>query len=117
MQPRRGTDRRVPERSARTVSVVTERSPHPWNRGFEWRDHAGPFRTVTEQQARQYDEAGYFVIEGAFDVDTITRLRSELEAGDEQIRDFLGQLPDGRFHVAAWTPRWWRRTTSCGRRG
>ena len=35
--------------------------PHPWNAEFVWEDHEPPFRTVTPEQARQFDEAGYFV--------------------------------------------------------
>ena len=30
--------------------------PHPWNEGFTWRDHEGPFTTVTPEQARRFDE-------------------------------------------------------------
>jgi len=82
------------------AASTVERSPHPWNRDFVWEDHVGPFRSVSDVQAGQYDELGWFVVEQAFDADTVARMCAELEGGDEQIRDFLGQLPDGRFHVA-----------------
>jgi hypothetical protein len=40
---------------------------HELNTAFHWDDHRGPFRVATEQQARQYDELGFFVLEDAFD--------------------------------------------------
>ena len=44
-----------------------DRAPHPWNRDFAWSDHTGPLGFVTAQQAAEFDELGYFVIEDAFD--------------------------------------------------
>ena len=49
-------------------------APHPWNRGFTWPDHAGPFRRVTPEQARAYDEQGFFVLEDAVDAETVAAL-------------------------------------------
>jgi ectoine hydroxylase-related dioxygenase (phytanoyl-CoA dioxygenase family) len=73
---------------------------HPWNRSFEWVDHTGPFTTVTDEQARQYDELGFFVLEDAFRSDEIAALDDAIAPGDERVRAFLDQLPDGRFGVA-----------------
>ena len=38
---------------------------HPWNTGFEWPPHEGPFRVVSTEQAAAYDEQGFFVLEDA----------------------------------------------------
>src|SRR5262245_11414055 len=73
---------------------------HPWNAGFEWRDHDGPFTTVTSDQARQFDEEGYFVIEDAFSADEMAVLDAEIRPGEARVREFLEQLPDGRLSVA-----------------
>jgi ectoine hydroxylase-related dioxygenase (phytanoyl-CoA dioxygenase family) len=73
---------------------------HPWNQGFTWCDHAGPFGFVSADQARQFDEAGYFVVEDAFDGEALRRLDAELAPGDEQVKVFLEQAPGGRFSVA-----------------
>jgi phytanoyl-CoA hydroxylase len=81
-----------------TSAVVLE--PHPWNTGFTWPDHSGPFTTVTSDEARQFDEKGFFVLEGAFDADELARLEAEIEPGESRVRDFLKQLPDGRLSVA-----------------
>ena len=42
---------------------------HPWNTDFTWTDHTGPFRRVTAEQARAYDEQGFFVLHDAIDAE------------------------------------------------
>src|SRR4051794_4655903 len=81
------------------MSAVTfER--HPWNVAFSWPDHDGPFTTITAEQALQYDDLGYFVIEDAFDAATLRELDDAIAPGEAKVREFLGTLPDGRFTVA-----------------
>jgi phytanoyl-CoA hydroxylase len=73
---------------------------HPWNTGFVWRDHLGPFRVVTEEQAHDYDTHGFFVVEDAFDPDTVAEVADALAPLDREIVDFLRTQPDGRFDIA-----------------
>jgi phytanoyl-CoA hydroxylase len=73
---------------------------HPWNTDFTWHDHRGPFTTVTPDQARQFDEQGYFVIDDAFSSDELATLSAEIQPGEQRVRDFLKELPDGRLSVA-----------------
>lgn len=73
---------------------------HPWNTGFEWEDHHGPFTTVTPEQARQFDEQGWFVLEDAFTQEEVERLDAEISPGEQRVRTFLQDLPEGRFSVA-----------------
>ena len=75
-------------------------SLHPWNTGFEWTNHAGPFRRVTEAQARAYDEDGYFVLEHAVDPADIAALTEAIEPFDREVMEFLATQPDGRFSIA-----------------
>jgi ectoine hydroxylase-related dioxygenase (phytanoyl-CoA dioxygenase family) len=77
-----------------------QRAPHPWNSAFAWVDHAGPYSTITADQACDFDDLGYFVFEDAFDAATLARLTDELAPGDESVRRFLSRAPDGRFSVA-----------------
>jgi ectoine hydroxylase-related dioxygenase (phytanoyl-CoA dioxygenase family) len=72
---------------------------HPWNVAFSWPDHQGPFTTVTPEQARQYDELGFFVIEDAFDAGTLRDLDEAIAPREAKAREFLAQLPDGRLGV------------------
>jgi hypothetical protein len=53
---------------------------HPWNSGFLWPLHGGPLSTITAEQAREFDELGYFVVEHAFDAATIARTYVEPQA-------------------------------------
>ena len=79
---------------------MTALAPHPWNEGFEWPRHVGPYRVVTPDQARAYDELGFFVLEGAVDPDTIAALDAEIEPFDREVLEFLRAQPDGRFSIA-----------------
>ena len=73
---------------------------HPWNRGFTWRDHEGPFSTISAAQARDYDELGYFVFEDAFDSGELRAIDDAIAPGEALVREFLSGRPDGRFSVA-----------------
>ena len=77
-----------------------DRRPHPWNTGFEWQNHTGECTTVTTEQAAQFDELGYFVLEDAFDNATLQQLDAALQPGDRRAKEFLSGAPDGRFGVA-----------------
>ncbi len=81
-----------------TDSRVYER--HPLNRRFEWHQPAGPFRRVSEAQARAYGEAGGFVLADAFtaaEIEAVMRAIDPLEAETEA---FLATRPGGRYGIA-----------------
>jgi ectoine hydroxylase-related dioxygenase (phytanoyl-CoA dioxygenase family) len=80
--------------------MAVVREPHSWNRGFTWRDHEGPFSTITAAQAREYDEAGCFVFADAFDAAELRAIDEAIEPGEALVREFLAGRPDGRFSVA-----------------
>lgn len=73
---------------------------HPWNTEFTWPEHRGPYRIVTPQQAQDYDERGFFVLEDAVDAATIASVTAAIEPFDREVIDFLGTQPDGRFNIA-----------------
>lgn len=79
---------------------MTTFAPHPWNSGFEWPEHPGPYRVVTPEQARAYDERGFFVLEGAVAPATIAALDAEIAPFDREVLDFLQTQPEGRFSIA-----------------
>jgi phytanoyl-CoA hydroxylase len=79
---------------------VTTLDPHPWNTGFTWPEHRGPFRVVTPAQARAYDEDGFFVMEDAVDPETIATLADAIAPFDREVLDFLETQPEGRFDIA-----------------
>jgi ectoine hydroxylase-related dioxygenase (phytanoyl-CoA dioxygenase family) len=77
-----------------------ERVAHPWSIDFEWLDHSGPFTTISVDQARSYDDAGFFVFEGAFDLDQVSALSDALAPGNDKVASLLRRVADGRFSVA-----------------
>ncbi|MDQ1462477.1 MAG: hypothetical protein QOI08_3961 [Actinomycetota bacterium] len=79
--------------------MTMRRALHPWNTDFVWSDHTGEPSTISAEQARAFDEVGYFVVADAFDASTLAELEAELGPGDEQAKEFLAGLPDGRLGV------------------
>lgn len=73
---------------------------HPWNTEFEWRDHWGPFRAITDEQARQFDEQGFFVLEDAFDEEELAPVRAAIDRKEARIEDLLRQQEGGRVSIA-----------------
>ena len=73
---------------------------HPLNHDFEWVRHTGPFRRVSEAQARQYDEQGWLVLEDAFDPDTIAAAIREIDPLEAKAEAFLRTQPGGKLFIA-----------------
>ena len=73
---------------------------HELNTSFTWHEHDGPFRTITAEQARHYDELGYFVLEDALDRDTVCALIDAIDPLEERGADALRELEGGRFFIA-----------------
>jgi hypothetical protein len=73
---------------------------HPWNDGFTWVDHDGPFTTVTQAQAEAFDRDGCFVLEQVFTTDECAAIDAAIEPGVTNIRELLEHLPGGLFSVA-----------------
>lgn len=73
---------------------------HPWNTGFEWPTHQGPFRRVTPEQAQAYDEHGFFVLEDAFDAAKVSEIAEAIAPFDREVLEFLDGQPNGRFSIA-----------------
>ena len=73
---------------------------HALNREFAWEAHHGPFRRVTPAQAAAYDEAGYFVLEDAFDPATVRGMIAEIDPFEARVTAVLRGLPGGRAFIA-----------------
>lgn len=67
---------------------------HPFNTHFVFTPAQGPFRRVTEDQARQFNDDGVFVLEDALDreaLDALLAVIDPIEAHEEQVlRDQYG---------------------------
>ena len=73
---------------------------HELNQGFEWIDHAGPFRVVNHEQARRYDELGFFVLEDAVDPETLAAVTAATDPFEADQEEALRAMEGGRFFIA-----------------
>ncbi len=81
-----------------SVSAGVQR--HPWNLDFTWQDHVPPFRRVTTEQARQFDERGFFVMEDVFDRELVARVREEIDAYEAELEQLLRRQDNDRILIA-----------------
>jgi ectoine hydroxylase-related dioxygenase (phytanoyl-CoA dioxygenase family) len=62
---------------------------HPWNKEFAWQTPPEPYRRITAAQAQQWDEAGYFLLEDAIDLDTLASVAATIDPFEEQFTEWL----------------------------
>ncbi|HUA34101.1 MAG TPA: phytanoyl-CoA dioxygenase family protein [Candidatus Binataceae bacterium] len=74
--------------------------PHPLNQGFEWTPVRGPFRRISAEQARSFNERGFFLLEDAFDRVTIERVAAEIDPFEQQAEESLRTRPGKRMFIA-----------------
>ncbi len=63
--------------------------PHPLNRDFTWVPSRRDRRLVTDDQARQWDDDGYFLLEGAIDVDRLSAVTGEIDPFEARTTEYL----------------------------
>ncbi len=73
---------------------------HELNTGFTWSDHRGPFRVVSAEQARQYDESGFFVLEDALSATEVAALAEAIDPFEAHQEEALRSMEGGRFFIA-----------------
>ncbi|MGH0034142.1 MAG: phytanoyl-CoA dioxygenase family protein [Myxococcota bacterium] len=88
--------------SSQETSPETASEPplHPLNTGFRWMRAPGPPRMLRQEQVRSYDEQGFFVLESAFDSDTLARAIREIDAFEAATEAILERAPGGRISIA-----------------
>jgi ectoine hydroxylase-related dioxygenase (phytanoyl-CoA dioxygenase family) len=73
---------------------------HELNTGFGWTDHTGPFRVITEDQARSYDELGYFVLADALTAEQVDEVMAAIDPIEAYREEALRAQPNGTFFIA-----------------
>ena len=68
---------------------------------FTGEDRKGPFQIITEDQARQYNEQGFFVLEDVFDADTIREVTEALDPLEAKMEELLQGMEGGKFPYRA----------------
>ncbi len=72
---------------------------HPRNKNFTWQSHAGPFTYLSETQARQYDEQGYFLVENAFTAEEVAQVAEAIDPIEKKVEESL-RARGGKFKIA-----------------
>jgi ectoine hydroxylase-related dioxygenase (phytanoyl-CoA dioxygenase family) len=73
---------------------------HPKNSGFTWQPVKGPFRIISDEDARAFNEDGFFVLRDVIDAETIEKVRSAIDPFEAQMEAMLRGRPDGRMFIA-----------------
>jgi ectoine hydroxylase-related dioxygenase (phytanoyl-CoA dioxygenase family) len=74
---------------------------HARNTHFEWSVPTGPYRRVTDEQARSWSEKGYFLLENALDRDTVNRVIAEIDPWEARVEAALREQGGRRFIARA----------------
>ncbi len=85
-----------------TVTLGAMAAPvrHPLNVDFTWIPPKPPVRAITAEQAADYDELGYFVVENVFDAPTIAAVTAEIDPVERGVEVTLRQDEGGRRFIA-----------------
>jgi ectoine hydroxylase-related dioxygenase (phytanoyl-CoA dioxygenase family) len=73
---------------------------HPRNRDFRWASPAPPYRRITPEQARAWNEQGGFLLPDAFTPAELEEVLAEIDPIDAQASAFLKTRPDGKLFIA-----------------
>ena len=73
---------------------------HERNQKFEWRASEGPYRLLTQVQAHQYDEQGYFLLENAFAQDEIRAVTEAIDPIEQAYEQQLREQFNGKLFIA-----------------
>lgn len=75
-------------------------SRHARNRDFEWAAPAGPYHIINDEQARSWNENGFFLLRGAFTPAEIDAVLSEIDPIEARVAEFLHNHPDRKVFIA-----------------
>lgn len=80
---------------------MTDLEFHPRNAGYVWQPHGGPFRLLTHEQARQFDEQGYVLVRGCIAPDVVAAVEAIADELERRGTRRLEQRPDRRDGISA----------------
>lgn len=73
---------------------------HPWNMSFEWGNHTAVSGEVNQELIDQFDEQGFFVLNGIFDDDELERLTRITDEAEDIAQQEIAARPDGKFAIS-----------------
>ena len=66
---------------------------------FQWQDRSGPFRRISPEQARQWNETGCFLLKAVIDEDQIRTLRNEIDPIESARDAWLREHHKGQMFI------------------
>jgi ectoine hydroxylase-related dioxygenase (phytanoyl-CoA dioxygenase family) len=73
---------------------------HPENHEFSWSAPRGPFRRLTNEQARHFDELGFCVVEDALSRDEREAVVAEIDPWEAKVEAALQAMPERKLFIA-----------------
>ena len=77
-----------------------EMRKHPWNHDFTWRIPAGPYRALSDAEAKQFDEDGFVVLQDVVDLAALDAVQALLDELEEATEAALRAQPDERAAIS-----------------
>ncbi len=74
--------------------------PHPLSKDFEWATRGGAPRRISAEQARAFDERGFFVLPAAFDAETVASITAEIDPFEAETEAYLRTREGGKRFIA-----------------
>ena len=62
---------------------------HALNKDFIWQNANGPFVLISDQQAQQWNQSGFFVLEDVLPADLITSVKAAIDPMEAKTNAFL----------------------------
>jgi phytanoyl-CoA hydroxylase len=79
---------------------VTAVLPHPLNEHFSWTPCTPPYRLISDEQAADFDELGFFVMPHALDPTPVAELLAEIDPIEQELEGLLRQAEGGKVFIA-----------------
>jgi ectoine hydroxylase-related dioxygenase (phytanoyl-CoA dioxygenase family) len=73
---------------------------HPLNRDFVWTSPRGPFRRLSTEQVRCYDEQGYCIVEDALTPELVHAVTAEIDPWEEKVESLIAAQPGKKLFIA-----------------
>ena len=74
---------------------------HQQNTAFTWSQPAGPYRVLSDTQAKSFDEDGYVLVAGVLDLDRVAEVTAALDVEEQRTTEWLRTQPGGTFSIAS----------------
>ena len=80
--------------------MTQEVKVHENNKGFEWSMPTGPYKFLSPEQIKSFDENGYAIVEDAFTSEEIEKVLEKIDPFEFNVTEALKGLDGGKFFIS-----------------